>query len=306
MCDGHRGRIKNGWWFVGCEDCGEDSQDQKTTTPRVALQKYQLCYGAAMPNEKGLFGRLPRVVRGYQHFDTRAKRQDLLAITKGLSEQAEKYKAKHIILLDRSARPLATALLEYWRLSGNSKSRPEILFLNPDGFSSKSLGISLIRVGFSSAALSIGEIRKPLTHSDERAMQNSFKSKFPDLFESRHSPVIVFDTCLHTGGTLDSVVQALEKIGFSNLKVGVASKEGKFEDTRTRVDFSFDEVRECETCLPFGHETLVKKGKSIVCTPVSKGAVAFTDNGDGNARRQGASLRSEIREIVGKSFKGKK
>lgn len=244
--------------------------------------------------------------KGYQHFETKESRQDLLAITKGLSEQAEKYKAKYIILLDRSARPLATALIEYWRLSGGSKSRPEILFLNPDGFSSKSLGISLIRVGFSSAALSIGEVRKPLTHSDERAMQNSFKSKFPDLFDGRHQPVVVFDTCLHSGGTIDSVVGALEKMGFSNLRVGVASKAGKFEDARTRIDFSFDTVRECETCLPFGHETMVKKGRSIVCKPVDKNAVAFTDNGDGNARRQGTSLRREIREIVGKSFKGKK
>ncbi len=259
-----------------------------------------------MPNEKGIFGRLPRAIRGYQHFETKEKRQDLLAITKGLSEQAEKYKAKHIILLDRSARPLATALLEYWRLSGGSRSRPEILFLNPDGFSTKSFGISLIRVGYSSAALSIGKVREPLSHSDERAMQNSFKAKFPDLYESRNQPIVVFDTCLHSGGTIDSVVGALQKLGFTNLKIGVGSKAGKFEDARTRIDFSFDTTRECETCLPFGHETLVKKGKSIVCTPVDKGAVAYTDNGDGNARRQGASLRKEIREIVSKSFKGKK
>ncbi len=244
-----------------------------------------MCYGAAMPKET------------YQYLTLREDRQDLVAITKGIAEYAKKVRAQNIVLVDRAARPLATALLEYWKIVDPAGDHPRIYFLNPDGFSQKRLGISFFGSGARIVGLDIGVERVPHTLDMQREMGNRFKEGYQELYAARMSPTIIFDTCAHTGGTLAAMVAALKKLGFSSLKVGVASQEGDLGQGNVQIDFSFDKIRKCSTCAPFGKDSGVRKRSDISCEPLPRSPKGVA------AHRHAVGLRKEIRTVVSRLVK---
>jgi hypothetical protein len=248
-----------------------------------------------MSNERGIFSRVYRATVGYTHFPKKTEREDLVTITQEFTEYIKANKVQNVILIDRSARPFATALLEYWNRTG-LKERPDIHFLNPEGFKSSGGLIKITSVEELIMAVISGRgTSTPMNERELARFGRMFEEGMPKLHGTRKKSTVLFDTCVHTGETLEPIIIALKKIGFSKLKVGVASARLASRKARKLIDFSYDSVCKNNSCAPFGNETSVtKKSGTFVCEPVT-GDMRYGQVKIENAK----TLRSEIREIVG-------
>jgi hypothetical protein len=68
----------------------------------------------------------------YKHFDHEETRKNVFAYIKNLDTLMREKNIKNLVLLDRSIRPMAHALMQYRRLKGIT-DHPDIYFINPKG-----------------------------------------------------------------------------------------------------------------------------------------------------------------------------
>ena len=70
-----------------------------------------------------------------------ARRSQVEAVAYDLTKKATEFirenDLKDLVILDRSARPFATAFITYWNLAHKDEKKPGIYFINPDAFTEK-------------------------------------------------------------------------------------------------------------------------------------------------------------------------
>lgn len=144
---------------------------------------------------------------------------------------------KDVVLLDRSARPFAMALMTYWNLAFKGEKKPGIFFLNP----------------------------KPLKgQKSEEDLKEQFGEEHKYLYKDKDDPIFVFDICSHKGKTLEAAASGLKKAGFSNLSFGLAFDDRGPEDkNRLPVNFAYRETSGEAMCYPFGPEEFLTKGEKL-------------------------------------------
>ena len=154
-------------------------------------------------------------------------REQIFKITEKLAEYIRDEQIKNLILLDRSARPIAVALKAYWKKSGFEEEQPNIYYI-----------------------------------SEKRQAKVSalFNEKFKELTKDRGAKTLLFDVCMHYGSTMRGVFNFFVGQGFSDLRVGVIDNTSNFEDLD--VDFSND--FEGMGCYLFGIDKMVQKNEDIV------------------------------------------
>lgn len=254
----------------------------------------------------------------YTHFKTERERDDLFEVAESLAREVAISDTKNLIFLDRTARPLATALLAYYRHLPKSISRPNVYFINPLGFLTKEtlmrspevLVYFAVKNSLHSHNASKGSHTANIAdmstlfgiRKNVRQVQNDFKKKQLNLYKARKEKTMVVDTCLHTGVTFSLVEQVLKKLGFSKLTLSIVSNHSCEEEENYKKVKSFlvnfDPKNPHD---PAGAETLVNKDfESVVSHPV------FDSYPQSKRRRiHGRTLRKEIRKIIEEKFENR-
>lgn len=144
----------------------------------------------------------------------------------------------NVVLPDRNARPAGIALITAWHHLYPNERVPNVYFINPD-------------------ALSNDKFTKRL---------EEFKRVHKYLARSYREPVMIFDTCLHSGQTVGSVYGILKLAGFREIYTGFAQPPVSFlrRENLPPISFMALPIGCYEFCQPFGKDRLVRKGNSLV------------------------------------------
>ena len=144
--------------------------------------------------------------------------------TEKIAEYMHKSKIQQIILIDSSARSAYIGIKRIWANKYPNTPQPDIYFINPKWLS---------------------------FHRSASHQFNNWIFKHSKLLENKHKSLLVFDTCIHDGDTMESVKSFLEKEGFEKIKIWVWHNSN-YDRCKIKPDltiFSDDAV----TCYPFGH-----------------------------------------------------
>lgn len=116
-------------------------------------------------------------------------------------------------------------------------------------------------------------------------LEAKFDSLYHQLSQQKDQPLLIFDTCSHSGGTLAPVLHFFDVIGYKKMKVITANTPGK--NSSIRSDKVIDNNAKMKSCYPFGNASGVKKGKDI------NTELDFSAN-----RKWVLKSRQEIRKII--------
>lgn len=242
-----------------------------------------------MPKEKLPTGETPfPQERFYGHFNP-LERHDIYQFTKALTEYLENNKIENIVFVDVGARPAWVGVHEYWKEHFPDKDLPGLYFINPETISGtekdalrKKLYDRMTHVRY------MDEIDEtwPARPTDTAGPQEEFRNTFTALMHDTDKPVVIFDTCSHTGGTLSPIVAMLKELGFKDVRVLTANRPNLVSPITTAAHLDNQIILE-GVCNPFGRDPLVKKGGGIV-----------SERADDAPRKKGVRIRREIRQII--------
>lgn len=215
--------------------------------------------------------------RRYEYFDNEYSREDIFMYSKGMSEYILKNNIANIIFMDRAARPAWVGVDEYWNLKYKDIPKPSFYFVNPDGFMTdefieKAKNVSMIIENKLHDNISDDDVRKQL------------KSKYKALINSKDKPLLLFDTCSHSGDTLISVKRILGLEGFTDVRTATATSPDKGSRVKSVIRFDNSNFN---SCMPFGLERSIKTTSQNIFSERSK---------EGGHR--GRAIREDIRAII--------
>ena len=226
----------------------------------------------------------------YNVFKSADIRRELYQYCKRVTEYLHKHKVPSLVLLDRAARPLAAGVRECWINTYADQPVPHMYFVNPYGFKTAK---DLTKVDILKQIVPgiTGEDPPPLPDATrtQEDIQKEFVKSYPQLLHDKSKPVLLFDSCIHSGGTLLPVKNILRQLGFTDVRVGAV------EDAPSSASMSLDLFMREEgdqpagECHPFGHDKLVKK---------TYNKVHSDRNTDPTAIIRAKQLREEIKHIV--------
>ncbi len=214
----------------------------------------------------------PKEVFDYKNFDMPESRRDLFEVAKGVSEYLIENNINQLVLIDRAARPAHVAIREYWKNVYPDKNIPKIFFINPDGFYhfSEMFGTS------------------------QKDTNQKLQSSYPYLITHKEDPLLIFDTCIHSGTTLKPLLFTLKENGFSKVKTCIVHRVPEDAGTLKLIDFEIFQKTPYLRCHPFGQESSFHKYYDSVTS-------TFSNDKEGIARSK--KLRNEIRQIIKEQLK---
>lgn len=230
-------------------------------------------------------------VEGFQYFKDKNELHDIYEFCKELATYLKEEKVKNILFLDRSARPAWIGVDEYWNQQYPGQPKPGFYFTNPDGYEIRQAGLvmpdafdlMLMMEHLATTGSLPAETGKTFEELEAR-----FKEAYPNLMRDRTEPLALFDTCSHTGATMHTVLDFLQRIGFTDIRPITANDP----DPDAEVDSAIRMGHKARltSCYPFGHHNLVSKTDDIHSMP--------NDNNLDAGRRIRADIRKVMREGV--------
>ncbi len=165
---------------------------------------------------------------------------------------------------------------------------PNIYFMNPKGFKAREdLSPQEVEAIIMDCEWKGDVTENPKQVRPRKDIYEEFQQTYKQLLTDKEKPVLVFDTCLHTGNTLSPVKQMLEQQGFADIRIG--SVNPTEVHAKVQSDFSITDQRPLKGCYPFDQDRLIEKTFDHV---YSKG----TDHVGKKATAR--ELREEIKRIV--------
>ncbi|MCB9808780.1 hypothetical protein H6776_00070 [Candidatus Nomurabacteria bacterium] len=233
-----------------------------------------------------------RLPEKYTYFDSPEERKTIFHFSKELAEYIHDQDIHQVIFLDRSARLAWVGVDTYWKTTYPESDHPEYFFLNPDAFDSEGSMYFEENIPSSQAKLDIAmssllNIEPRLARKQnpgELYSAHDLDNLYPGLAQSKANPILVFDTCSHSGKTLRNVRNALNAFDYKNLKIVTANEPS--EESSDLVDHSLADADTMVSCYPFGRASGVKKDETLP-SQVHK-----------EYREIPAQARKEIREII--------
>lgn len=165
----------------------------------------------------------------------------LFEATKALGDYCVSESIDDVVLLDRSARPTWNALWQYLSLAHPEEQKPAIHFMNPTHLELPD------NTSFWTRGLEQRRQNKAIRVASEELVATNGR-----LGANQGSPVLLFDTCSHSGNTLRNASRVLEGAGLQDIRTGVftSSGLGMFEQNLD-LDFSFTSDQSVLGCHPF-------------------------------------------------------
>ena len=227
--------------------------------------------------------------KNYEFFKSPQEREELFNYCKSISEYLREEEIPNMVIIDRSSRPLYVGVREYFKTKYKEEKTPNIYFMNPKGFKAKeyldSEDISQI-IHLCKKKGDIGESSKQVQNEED--ISKEFKDVYKNLINDSDKPVLVFDTCSHTGASLYPIVSALKENDFADVRVGTVTPPD--ENSYIKSDFIATKDKPSHgCCFPFGKEKAIEKTFSHVYSLVSKNK---------EDREHSLKLRHEIKQIM--------
>lgn len=220
----------------------------------------------------------------------RGQENDLVRIGNRLAIHLHDEKIGRIVFLDRGARAAYVCLLEAWKRLYPAEPHPVVSFIHPLGLNTLESLSDQVRVG--AKVLSRGEALQSkkggagASYRDETSVLEEMKVVYQDLLTDTDSPLMIFDTCQHSGLSTEPVFCTFQKLGFTHLTLGLASDVNDLAGIP--ADFVALSGEANGKCYPFGTDSLVQKDTfSVLARRTSS-----TEN-----QRKGTLLRLAIKDI---------
>ena len=224
----------------------------------------------------------------YEFFPYEAERRDIFNYSKAIAEYLRSENIPNLVIIDRSSRPLYIGVMEYLRNKYPDEKMPNINFMNPKGFKAREdLTPNDIQEIIADCDWK-GDISEP-SHKvrSQDDILKEFGETYKNLMEDKDKPVLVFDTCLHTGNTISPVKKTLELSGFSDVRIGTITPTR--EGSKVSSDFYITTRRPENGCYPFDRDRMIEKTFDHVYS-------RRTD--DTEKRNRSIKLREEIKKIM--------
>jgi hypothetical protein len=184
--------------------------------------------------------------------------------TKALGDYCVQTEVQHIVLADVSARPVWAALYKYLSLAHPDTKKPAVHFFSPKLLSPRLKGSLL------------GTFATKVAH---RLAAKQLVQSRNSLLDHKDESVLIFDTCMHSGETVEGYATFLKKQGFSDLRTGTFTLTN-ISDCLIRPDFCYTYDFKLFACRPYGLDTGFDKpvDKLYVAPPQSETAFARIAN----------------------------
>lgn len=201
------------------------------------------------------------------------EREDVFVASQTAVEYAKYNEISAVVFLDRTARPIWKGFKEYWQQTSTAEQPvPALFFVDPDGF------------------------RANYTRTVEQ-VSAQMESEHPYLIGHADKPVLLVDTCIHTGKSLRSVTRDLRDIGFDQLHIGVVSNDRNHSEIKP--DITLLPWPPAKPCMPFGPDSLTDHtADSLHTVPAD-----LATPGQPEMRNLSIQLRTEIGKIIHEGIK---
>lgn len=204
---------------------------------------------------------------------------------------------KNLIFVDRAARPINAGVSEYYKTAYPEEDMPSMFFINPKGFrSADSADFSDELMANYRSYDNFDIFETTASMPDEGVSFQQFSEEHPYLAEKIEEPIMIIDTCMHSGISISSVLEKFQEFGFSDVRLALGNTSSP-EERRTGItpDLKFSDIR---SCYPFAGEDLVaKKYGSTVSVP-SRTRTDMTPSALSEFNRNAVVQRRVIRQII--------
>lgn len=224
----------------------------------------------------------------YEFFITPRERDELFNYCAKVAEYLKSEQIANLVIIDRSSRPMYIGVREYWRAKYPEEQMPGMYFMNPKGFKARE---NLTE----DEILSIREDAYWKDDADEAGSKPRSQAEilteldqtYTELAKNKQKPLLVFDSCLHTGNTLAPVIDTLRVAGYEDVRVGTVSPGDP--DAVVNADLYLTTRIPVKGCYPFDQDRAIEKTfTSVYSQPTI----------DPQKRQRSSRLRREIRRIV--------
>lgn len=222
-------------------------------------------------------------------FDSPEAKESVCEITEAFVNEVRERGIRNIILPDSSARPLWVGFAELWHIKFPGEKMPGIFFVNPEGLHLSTEEID--ELFWTLGIVNIVDDLEKLASQVNSQKREEFENRFSGLIKMKDEPLLILDTCVHTGRTMELILKFLEPYGFSNILTAAVSQD---YNSNFKTDFYLTEKRPEFPCYPAGPEGLVDK--------MNNGVVSDPNN-DTLIRELSLKTRDEIKEIIKERFK---
>ena len=195
-----------------------------------------------------------------------------------------------VVLADKSARPAYIGLTRCWQALYPDEDRPLINFMNPLGLQPVNEVPLIKRVRGAAEEIRAGRGDMPVAARAADDIAEEFRATFADLLTRKDDPVLVLDTCLHTGESALSILSQLLRTDFADVRLGVVGYSPMTQPLVLVPDIVFRPDGPVEDCYPFGFRD------QIVTKTFDR--VASSRSTHPAHRRAGRELRAEAQAII--------
>jgi len=169
-------------------------------------------------------------------------RQEIYEASRRLAEYIATEKVPNIFFLDNSARQAYIGLKEIWQKEYGEQEEPSIYFINP----------------------------RPIKMDDDfEYLSEEFAKKYKQV--KKNEPLLIYDVCIHTGNTALQVKEFFAKMGFSDVRLAIASPSPDCPlEIQEQLDLICLDERAQLGCHPFGKASYIDSSGSLLSRPNNK------------------------------------
>ncbi len=231
--------------------------------------------------------------QSYEFFDDPKERKELFRYSKAIAEYLRTEEIPNLIIVDRSSRPLYVGVREYLRSKYPDETMPNMYFVNPKGFKSKEdLSYQEIMDFISECMYKGDTIDSPDQVKNSASIMDEFSNTYTELMKDKKKPVLVFDTCIHSGDSLEPIQGILGKLGFSDVRIGAVNPPEY--GSKVQTDYYITRRRPEKGCYPFDRDKIIEKTFSHVYSKKTE---------DRRKIDRSVRLRKEISQIIKENLK---
>lgn len=224
----------------------------------------------------------------YEFFEFEEARKQLFEFTEKIVDYLRKEKISNLVIVDRSSRPLYVGVREYWQKKYPQEKKPNILFVNPNGFKAREdLTEDEIEELINECDFKLDAVETPDQVRPKERIIKEFHEKYKLLVADKEKPVLIFDSCIHSGDTLLPMKKIFKESGFTDLRIGSVGPADR--GSSVKDDFHLTTQRPVQGCYPFNRDFMVEKTFSSSASKPTKIE---------ERRARSIRLRKEIKKIM--------
>lgn len=224
----------------------------------------------------------------YEFFYDEDSRREVYEFCRAVADYLHEQNIPNFVMVDRSSRPMYLGVDAYWRSKYPDEPAPNTYFLNPMGFipTDEMTGDEIFAVRYE-ALCKDNQCNEPARRRSQEDIAVELQNTYKKLVNDKDKPLLVFDSCIHSGDTLEPIISTLKEMGFSDVRVGAINPSP--ENSKVKTDFYITRYKPEKGCYPFDRDRMIDKNFDHVYSKPTKAA---------DLRARSIRLRLEISGII--------